>query len=490
MVDWTSLAVEIWVEIATLLPSSDLVDLVPTCSQLTSITRPILYRDLRLTTIFEVEPNLAAADTFALLTRDAELARNVRTLTLDGAEEEDLDINDTAILVHVPSLRNMSQLKTLRIIGHIFRHAEEDTKADFIEALRCLRIEELSLPYHGGCLEMFSEDQVAQISNLKHFECRSEIDLNEYFQPRCLRLLASSASTLTALSLSVMYIGSEWTSELFDMRFPLLESLTLGTCDEEMHTPEGFRAFLLAHNASLQHLDMGYTPRREINPAALIFDEDEIIPAHFLPNLKSFSGHCKTVQRMAEAGVQSLTRPLATLTIGVCLVENPKREIDDMLDAVQAMPSALGALKELNFDFFENEEGEREWIPDFIRRWGQICGPSLEVWRGLFPFVWSWSPEELAGFFEAFSKLRVLYLANDSTVFGVFPQGGSEESEDEGDTQEPPSMSDFEEYLRQLARKCGALEEVRLPLSGRDSSWKIERGPGTRVVVRQALDSD
>ncbi|KAJ7033432.1 hypothetical protein C8F04DRAFT_1260948 [Mycena alexandri] len=508
MVSWMSLPVEIWVEIATLLPSSDLVDLVSTCSLLTSISRPILYRDLKLATTFEVEPNLAAAETFSLLARDAELARNVRSLTLDGAEEEVFDVNYAAILVHVPSLRNMSQLKTLRIIGHIFYYAEEDAKADFIEALQCLRIEELSLQYEGGCLEMFSVDQVGQISNLKRFECRSEIDLLgkypltivlaiaadpralEFFEPRCLHLLANSASTLTALSLSVMYIGSEWTSELFDMRFPLLQSLTLGTWEEEMHTPEGLHAFLLAHNTSLEHLDMGYTSRRRIHTAALIFNEDDALPVHFLPHLKSFNGHCKTVQAMAQAGMQSLTGSLATLTIGVCNIQDPKSEIDQMLDAIQAMPSALGALKELGFDFFENAEGEREWIPGFIRRWGQICGPSLEVWRGMFPFVWSWSPEELAGFFDAFSKLRVLSIANDSTVLGVFPQGGNEESEDEGDAQKPLSMPDFEEYLCQLARKCGALEEVRLAHGHRDSCWKIERGPGARLVVRQALDSD
>ncbi|KAJ7170139.1 hypothetical protein C8R46DRAFT_224583 [Mycena filopes] len=483
MVNWMLLPVEIWVEIANLLPLSDLADLGVTSSQVISITRPILYRDLTLNTIADVEPNEAAADTFALLARDPELAKSVRVLTLDGGEEEDLDINDTPILVHVASLRNMSQLKSLRIIGHIFRYADEDMKADFIDALRTLPLEELSMPYGNGCLEMFSEGQVGQIANLKHFECRAEIDLHEYFKPRCLRLLANSASTLTSLSLSVMYIDSEWALELFNLRFPLLQSLTFGTWDEEMHCPEGLHAFLLAHNGSLEHLSMGYSARREVNPTALVFSEDEslseddTLQPHFLPNLESFKGHCKTVQAMAQARVHSLAGPLAKLTIGVCCIQNPKSDIDEMLDAVQAMPSALSALKELDFDFFENDEGELEWIPAFIRRWGQICGPSLEIWRGLVPSVWSWSPEEFASFFEAFAKMRVLFLANNSTIFGVFPKG-----DDGEEAQELLSIPEFEEYLRQLAQKCPALEEVIL---AHDSCWKIERNP---LVIRQTID--
>ncbi|KAJ7077594.1 hypothetical protein C8R43DRAFT_356396 [Mycena crocata] len=178
MSNWMSLPVETWLEISTLVRSSsvrDLADLCLACSQLMSIARSVLYCDLTLKTTFEVEPNLAALETFTLLTRDVDLARSVRKLTLDGGEEE-FEINDTPILVHIASLKNMSQLKELTIIGDIFRCADEDMKAQFIETLKGLPLEELNFLPPGRCFYWFSEDQFAQIRNLKRIHCYSEID--------------------------------------------------------------------------------------------------------------------------------------------------------------------------------------------------------------------------------------------------------------------------------------------------------------------------
>jgi hypothetical protein len=273
-----------------------------------------------------------------------------------------------------------------------------------------------------------------------------------------------------------MYIDPDWALTLFTMRFPCLRSLTLDTLDEGIHSPLGFHDFLLVHNQALEHLDLGYTSRRQVDPAALVFSADAVFEPHCLPSLRVFRGHYRNVETMAGARMQCLTGSLTKLTIGLGRVEDSKGKIDRMLDAIETA-GCLSTLKELDFDFFQSQADEREWIPTFIRRWGEICGSSLEIWTGLFPFVWSWLPEELAAFFGAFSKLRVIWLANDSTVFGVFPGGEHDNGED-----------DDEEYVRSLARKRSSLEEVWLTWGDIASCWKLERGPGSALVVRQIGD--
>ncbi|KAJ6588345.1 hypothetical protein B0H19DRAFT_1098860 [Mycena capillaripes] len=481
MASWTLLPVEIWLEISHFVRSSglrNLANLSHTCSQLALIARPILYSDLTLNTVTqELERNLSAAHTFSLLARDVYLARSVRSLTLDGRAEA-YEINETPILVHPASLRNMSQLRQLTIIGRVFDKADEDLKMAFIQALCGLPLEGLSIPSPGGCFYMFSEDQFGQIANLKSIKCYSDIDEHVYFGPRCLLLVSNSPSSLTTLSLSAMYMDANWVLQLFALRFPLLESLTLDTWEEGMHSPTGFHDFLLAHHHTLVHLDMHYTPRQTIDFAALVFDDNDLLPPQCLPHLRTFNGHCRNVTSMSKAGIHCLNNSLTKLTIGVGRVDDARAEIDQMFDAVQT--GCLSALKELDFDVFQSQAEEREWITPFILRWGAICGPSLEIWRGLFPFAWSWSPEELASFFGAFSKLRVIWIANDSTVFGVFPRG--EDGEQEKSRQLPAKLED---YVRNLAQKCCSLEEVWIKWAY-ITCWKIERGPGSRLAVRRA----
>ncbi|KAJ7083362.1 hypothetical protein B0H15DRAFT_802831 [Mycena belliarum] len=473
MTDWMSLPVETWVEILHFVRSSstrDLADLCLTCSDLSSIARPVLYNDLTLyTTTPECEPNLSAQTTLALLARDEALSRSVRRLTLNGAQDSELDINDAAILAHIASLRNMKQLMCLKIIGAVFLYAAEDLKAEYVQVLAGLPLEELSLPF-PGCFPDFSEQHFAQFANLKSIDCYTDVDHHEYFKLPCLRLLSNSATTLTSLSLSAMYID-DWSLEVFALRFPLLRALTIGTWDEEIHTPAGFNDFILAHHETLEYLALGYTERREICAAALVFGDG--LSPHILPNLREFKGHCQNIEMMARACMRCLGNTFTKVTVGASRIGDPMGAINTMLDALQTY--RLCALKELDFDLFCWDFDEREAVPDFIRRWGAICGASLEVWRGRVPFVWTWSTEELAGFFAAFAKMRVLWIAHDSTVFGVYPRMELEEEDDE---DEPVPEVDFEAYLRALAESCPSLDEVWVMWGHKDVCWRIERGSG------------
>ncbi|KAJ6588655.1 hypothetical protein B0H19DRAFT_1248279 [Mycena capillaripes] len=166
---------------------------------------------------------------------------------------------------------------------------------------------------------------------------------------------------------------------------------------------------------------------------------------------------------MTKAGMHCLCNSLTKLTIGVGRVDDARADIDQLLDALQTR--CLGALEELEFDFFRSHAEEREWITPFTLRRGEICGPSLEIWRGLFPFAWS--PEEFAGFFDALPKLGVIWIANDSTVFRGFPR-----EEDGEKSRQLPDLK-LMEYARNLAQKCCSLEKVWIQ-SEDTSCWKLK----------------
>ncbi|KAJ7359511.1 hypothetical protein DFH08DRAFT_952634 [Mycena albidolilacea] len=276
-----------------------------------------------------------------------------------------------------------------------------------------------------------------------------------------------------------MYIEPDLALPFFALRFPLLRSFTSGTWDEGITSFPGFHDFILAHSETLEDLAMEYSSRQEVNPTALVFGSDDSLPPTCLPNLRVFKGHCRNVESMARAKLQC-SRSLADLTIGVGRIENPRAEIERMLDEIGSgrLRKCLGGLKELDFDFFASADEERDWIPLFIRRWGEICGSSLEVWHGFLPFVWSWGPDELADFFSSFAKLQVIWLAHDSRCFGVFPADSNPER---------VSPEVIASYVRSLAQRCPALEEVWLLIWGYETScWKVERRQGSPLSVRCA----
>ncbi|KAJ7454929.1 hypothetical protein B0H11DRAFT_1926267 [Mycena galericulata] len=464
MSPWFSLPVEVWLQILGLrICLRDLGALCLTSSQMLSITRPVLYRHLSLVAEIQLQSNVSVRETFALLARDAVLARSVRDLTLDSGSRQHTYYRNPGLL-DIPSLRNMTQLKRVTIIGDLSRHAGSKDIVEFIQILHDLRLDELRFPAPGARAFILGlkRPQLEQLANPKRIECYMGVDNQGLLEQRLLTLLPAARPSLTSLSLTTSHRYS--TLPLFKLHFPALRSLALdSTSDEALACPPGFCSFLSAHHATLEDLQLGYTSNndtRAFAPAALILNEGNLLHSNFLPNLRVFRGHCRNVEMMARARMRCLTT-LKELTIGSGLI-GPEVTIVDlgrMFDAIEAV-GRLNSLTKLDFDLFRWREPERDFIHAFVRRFNALCGPTLEVWRGLLPSFAPW-PMDI---FAAFPRLRFIRFPQDSMVLDAFPH-------------QSLAGGYGLEVVRELAGACPMLEDVEIVASegSQDVCWKIDR---------------
>lgn len=257
------------------------------------------------------------------------------------------------------------------------------------------------------------------------------------------------------------------------MRFPLLRSLTLGTWEYETSTVEDhdFTDFILAHSATLESLDLGYSNYDE---DAMTFESSSLsrLSPNSLPHLQSFKGNSQSLKIMAQARMKCLYTSLKCLSVGPGGVDSPTYAVEDMLDALLArsQPSSdqtplqpLGSLKDLNFDVSQWEEREREDTFEALRRLALCCSKSLEIWRCPLPrSIGPIDASELGKLFGPFLKLQVVYISFDTM---------------------PPSDANNDgrsmEYLQELAPLCPDLQEVCVieeSATPRKSTWwRIER---------------
>ncbi|KAJ6554501.1 hypothetical protein B0H19DRAFT_1153790 [Mycena capillaripes] len=479
--NWLSLPVEIWLHVLDLkLPLRDLAGLCLTCSQVLSITRPVLYHHLTLTAEKKLAPtsavpNSAVLDTFSLLVRDPGLARSVRELTLDSRSRTESYVRNPG-LIDVASLRNLTQLKRVTIIGNISRVAGRRDIDNFIQILHDLQLDELRLPAPGArpFIVALTPAQLAQLGNAKRIEFYGgTFDSNERLAPCVRTILAAARPSLTSLSLTAR---NGYLDVLFTLHFPLLRSLAIiNTFDMGLACPLGFNAFLSTHHVMLQDLHLGYTDRRTLinpesfTPAAILFDTASGLHADFLPNLQVFRGHSMNVAMMARAGLRCLAR-LKTLTLGSALVHTDLKIalISDMLDAIETA-GRLDTLRTLDFDLFQWDEKELDIPPNFVKRFAALCGSTLEVWRGLLPFAGLW-PLDV---FTEFPRLRVIYFPSDSSVLKL--------SGSPPDTDEESIGVDF---VRRIAGTCN-FEEVNIVSSmvrEEEQCWKVCRSASGLAV--------
>ncbi|KAJ7070242.1 hypothetical protein B0H15DRAFT_870990 [Mycena belliarum] len=474
--DWLSLPVEIWLHILGFRISlHDLGVLCLTCSRLLSIARPTLYRHLILLSQKDLHPNLSVTDTFALLARDAELARSVRELTLDSHSTSETYYRNPG-LVQIPSLRNMTQLKRVTIIGDISRHAGAATIGQFIQILHGLQLEELRFPSPDARRFMLAvkPEHLVQLANPKRIECNLGVD-NGLLASCYLNLLAAAPPSLTSLSLVAhrLYSASPM-HELFNLHFPHLRSLALASAsDVGPSCPPGFAAFLSAHHTTLEELHLGWNRRTPTsNPAALVLDTPADLTPDFLPNLRVFRGDCRNVAMMARARMRCLVT-LRDLAVGTA-ERDPQAVIADvrqMLDALE-VAGRLSALRQLDFELFEWRDAEREFMPEFVGRVGALCGATLEGWRGLMPFGGEWP---LDGF-AAFPRLRAMRLPQDSTALTATISA-----------DQVYVATDVLGCLHSLAETCNELQEVAIVDRRRadDVCWKIDRHRVLGVAFRR-----
>ncbi|KAJ7456972.1 hypothetical protein FB451DRAFT_599402 [Mycena latifolia] len=482
MPDWLSLPVDIWLHVLDLpICLRDLGELCLTCSQLLSITRPILYRHLSLAPESPTHPNFAVAGLFALLARDDDLARRVRELTLDyRAVSKPYYCHPGEAHIAALPLWNLTHLKRITILGNISRDAWPETIIKFIQTLHDLHLDELRL-LHGRSIIISPRDvrnfilplhpaQLAQLANPRRIEWHVGSDFDGFLVPRLAIMLAAATPTLTSLSLEArdLYSGRH---ELFTLRLPLLRSLALvdtqRTSTHVFFCPSEFTAFLSAHHEKLEELHLG-CESNETSRAALVLSPGGLRPG-FLPNLQAFRGDCRNVYMMARARMRSLAT-LRSLTLGSAAGSDANvMEISQMLDALEAA-ERLRALKNLTFERFEWRDTQRALVPALVRRFGTLCGPTLEVWSGFLPFgVCPWPLDA----FAPFPRLKVIR----------FPQDGKLNHKDQIRT-EPAQL----ERMHSLAGTCNELKEV--VIIGRcrcvnDVCWKIDRHSVMGIALRR-----
>ncbi|KAF8192766.1 hypothetical protein K438DRAFT_1969893 [Mycena galopus ATCC 62051] len=484
--NWLSLPVEIWLQILGLeIHLRDLAEFCLTCYHFLSIARPVLYRHLTLKAEKNISsPNFAVKTTFALLAREPDLALHVRELTLDSYSQFTSYVRNPD-LVDLPSLRNLTQVKRVTIIGDISRHATRSTMADFVQILHNLQLHELRFPSPSvrPFILALSSAQLTQLANPKRIIFNAgPIDPNELLATRLHTIWTAARPSLTSLSLTARGLHL---SVLFGVHFPLLRSLSIfNTFDISLVCPPGFNTFLSAHHETIQELHLGYTVRDSlsnrgvVSPAALLFDAATGLHPHFLPQLRVFRGHCQNLEMMASARMRCLS-DLRELTLGAAL-QDPHLTVADihrMLDALEAAGDGLNALQTLDCDLFQWDEAERDVVPAFVRRFGALCGPTLAVWRTLLPFTGSWSMDV----FTAFPRLRTIDFPRDKLTLHVLG------------AQYWPRAAVRREEVHKIAQMCAALEEVNIVSSlvsnEEDVCWKVYRSV-LGLDVRQVAGPD
>ncbi|KAJ6631511.1 hypothetical protein B0H10DRAFT_497921 [Mycena sp. CBHHK59/15] len=214
----------------------------------------------------------------------------------------------------------------------------------------------------------------------------------DYLVPLFLGLLPNSMSSLTTLSLWGNK-HDEWViGGLYALRFPHLRSLTLDMWDSESHPPSGFNDFISAHHHNLELLNLEYSRWDSI---ALLLDERMGLGPDFLPTLRAFRGHSRNVEMMANTDMACLSN-LTKLGVGAGGIYGPLDALNQMFGAIRThLPlGRMSCLKELHFDIHgwrSNDENDilafRYEIPTFIQRWGEICGPTLDLARLAAPRV-------------------------------------------------------------------------------------------------------
>jgi hypothetical protein len=399
------------------------------------------------------------------LARDKELAKSVVELRLDRKSVSDSVPRNIHSLIKPDALANLLSLRHIMIRGNVFLTPLQ--QLEFGRVLADVPLEELTYSAYNSA-EKWPCDRVEGIRDLKKIVWETK---NGSFIDPMWDILSRSRTSIHTLSLPFAETDESPCLRLWNMHFPHLRSLTLGVWDieaqVELAEAPDFTEFILTHNDTIEELDMEYG---EYDEYALQFNESALtrLGPDSLPRLRSFRGNASSLKSMAQARMKCLTTTLHRLVVGPGGVDGPTWELHWMFDAIlsithgtgsDSVRGGLSALRELDLDLSQWEERERTAIVDAIRRCAECCGPSLEVWRGTLPPSVQMDAQELGELFGLFRRLRAIFLDAD-----IIPHGKYEG--DEG------------EYVRIVASRCLALEEVHLKYYFPHSPlvvWEISR---------------
>jgi hypothetical protein len=267
------------------------------------------------------------------------------------------------------------------------------------------------------------------------------------------------------------------------MHFPHLRSLTVGLRVPQIPSASNhFTEFVLAHNLTLEDLDMTYP---------LTFDDSSpgALREGSLPHLRSFEGSASTVTVMIQARLNCLKTTLRRLVVRLF---GGIFELKRMFDAMLAFQRSGGSgsagcfsvLREIKLDIYRCEDMDMIHAVGCIQKCARCFGSSLEVMTLMLPHV-RITAEMFSKLFGRFDKLRVIRLEEGSFV-GRRPF----------DVLKPDiykhNSAIVESYVRSIASNCWALEEITVRryhhfVSSRDERWLVTRCQNPTVLGRREV---
>jgi hypothetical protein len=304
-------------------------------------------------------------------------------------------------------------------------------------------------------------------------------------------ILSRSETTIDTFSFPSKVTEQATYLQLFGMRFPVLRSLTLGGSLSEIPSDK-FSDFVLAHDHTLEELDMEY-----VHSSSLKFD-DLSLREDSLPHLCSFRGGASTLTAMIQARMNCLTNTLRRLIVGTFRRRDGLLEMKCMFDAMLAFHNGGGSgsarrfsvLREIELDMqclWGDEEGLIHAI-DCIQKCAACFGSSLEVMTLMVPSrTRGIKTELLCELFGHFDKLKVIRLLEETfegrmCISFQGPRPGTYEYKH--------NKGIVESCLRSIASNCWALEEIivrRYPPCCQDDRWIVTRSQNPTMQERREV---
>jgi hypothetical protein len=487
---------EIWLEIASCLPSSALNRLCQVSSRLFTLIRPLLYKTVRVLSRYGDN----SETTLRLIIADRVLNRSITSLALTCPRvkrQGDRFITVPASRSFMEVLIGLPRLKKLELCNSPF-NTEADQKSfvdhftrpesqleDFSFDGRYPRWDstpgsKFALPrlkaiaWGGTHISFGRLDRFVSQSAALYFFQDHEMD-------PILDSLKASQDTLQSITLSFScYLGA--LDALWQFYFPRLRCLKLGHSDlctwftSETVDMHKCGRFVLSHNQSLEHLELHVSDSYHYPESPFTYADENggIMPSSF-PRLRHFVGRHSDFSELIDAGCEFIWTTLTRLELGtkvehecVTRIFAPEGQCDDVPEDKRP----LAALRELGFSYQITRDSEyardNKWMRlSAIGSSAYWCGQTLETWLGGLDT--HATVEELVLAFEEYSSLKTIYL--EASVLGFKSPRWDEPAS-------PPPYDEIHAYVRSLAGGLQTLEKVII------NSWM----KNAVVMIKRAED--
>jgi len=391
----TSLPNELLHFIVAHVADKDKPALARVCSRLLAVTREHIYKHL------SIEGGGTSDETYTLL-RNPSIAQYVEVVKISGVyigqrlPSHAFDVIGTILESHpwapLDIFKHMRNLRSVKF-DHGATFGTADYQHEFAQIIKeyCPNVKALQFDtplLHGDEFDVVNLETLAWnctcqykhfYYNLPHGPHSSSTD--PFSRPIMFDLLQKSLTTLTTLSIlpSIMEEGAQLLKRFASLRFPRLQSLTIGPWyDLETEGPKMarcFTTFLLCHPL-LEKFQVEFAEITDFEPDPCL--HPATMTKDMLPNLQSLTGHQSFVLILAQQNCQCLLK-LKSLRLWHSWGEPLQDSLAAMLDALKS----TGGLPNLKSYCEINDDMEIVY-DSFLKRMMDLAGvcPALETWSG------------------------------------------------------------------------------------------------------------